>query len=152
MPQPFDPEIILSRPVMATLGTLSADGSPRTAPVWYHWENGELHMLGDVTGASTLRIAADARVSVEITDFDNTTGRLLHLGLRGKAVIKAMDAAVFKRLLARYLGPEKNWNSWFIDKVARIDDPNGRLICLIPESTFTNNASFFRTGHDLLNP
>lgn len=146
MPTPFDPEIILARPLMATLGTLAADGSPRTAPVWFHWENKVLYMLGDQNGASTKRIVNDGRVSVEITDYENTAGRLLHLGLRGRAEVLAMDRAVFERLLGRYLGPREDWNPWFIENIARIDDPGGRLIALQPDSIFTNNVSFFRTG------
>lgn len=152
MPQPFDPEIVLARPLMATLGTVAADGSPRTAPVWYHWENDTLHMLGDVTSASVRRIMADPRSSVEVTDFDIQTGRLLHLGLRGKAHITPMDREIFERLLLRYLGARGDWNPWFIENVARIDDPNGRLIRLRPDSVFTNNVSFFRTGPVLLAP
>ena len=150
MPQPFDPEIVLARPLMATLGTLAADGSPRTAPVWYHWENGTLHMLGSADGSSTRRIIADPRVSVEITDFDNAGGRLLHLGLRGRAQVTPMDTALFERLLARYLGPKEDWNPWFITHVARMDDPDGRLIRLRTDSMFTNNVSFFRTGPEIL--
>ena len=58
-----------------------------------------------------------------------------------------MDPARFRRLLARYLGSdEATWNRWFISEVARIDDPDGRLIRLVPESVFTNDVSYFRTG------
>jgi len=135
---------------MAILGTSAADGSPRTAPVWYHWEDGALCMLGSTDNASTKRVSADPRVSVEITDFDAASGRLLHLGLRGHATVAAMDQALFERLLARYLGPKDDWNPWFIANVARIDDPKGRLILLRPDSIFTNNVSFFRTGPDIL--
>jgi len=152
VPTPFDPDILLAHPFMATLGTVATDGSPRTAPVWYLWEGGILYMLGAMGGASTQRIAADPRVSVEITDYDNTSGRLLHLGLRGRARIAPMDPHLFERLLLRYLGPRADWNSWFIEHIARIDDPDGRLICLTPESIFTNNVSFFRTGPDLYAP
>ncbi|MEH6645208.1 pyridoxamine 5'-phosphate oxidase family protein [Sulfitobacter sp.] len=150
MPTPFEPEIILERPLMAILGTSAADGSPRTAPVWYHWEAGMLCMLGSADNASTKRVSADPRVSVEITDFDTTSGRLLHLGLRGRATVAAMDQALFERLLTRYLGPKESWNPWFMDNIARIDDPEGRLILLRPDSIFTNNVSFFRTGPDIL--
>ncbi|MER8645218.1 hypothetical protein [Mesorhizobium sp. M1252] len=84
--------------------------------------------------------------------FDNEAGILLHLGLRGVATIEAMAPNRFKRLLHKYLGPEATWNRWFIDNVADIGHPDGRLIRLAPESTFTNNVSFFKTGPELAWP
>ena len=89
---------------------------------------------------------ADPRVAVEIVDYDNRRGLLRHLGLRGRAGITSMDPVLFRRLLRRYLGPDETWNRWFIDEIARIDDPDGRLIRLVPESIFTNDVSYFRTG------
>ncbi|MEL7177203.1 MAG: pyridoxamine 5'-phosphate oxidase family protein [Pseudomonadota bacterium] len=149
MTTPFDPERVLSQPLMAYLATIGPNG-PRNAPVWFHWEDGTLSILGSSDSSSIRRIEADPRCAVEIVDYDNAAGRLLHLGLRGTATITAMDTALFKRLLRRYLGAdEADWNPWFIDNVARIEDPEGRLIRLKPDSIFTNNVSFFRSGPDL---
>jgi len=145
----FDPERVLALPLMANLATLSPDG-PRNAPVWFLWEDGALWMPGSTGGSSTARLAADPRVAVEIVKFDNDAGVLLHLGLRGRAEVVAMDVPRFRRLLAKYLGPDESaWNPWFIETVARFDDPGGRFIRLVPDSVFTHNASFFRTGSDL---
>lgn len=150
MPEPFDPEDLLHLPLMANLATLAEDGAPRNAPVWFHWEDGVLHMLSDETASSALRIARDPRIAVEIVQYDNAGGILRHLGLRGRAMIEPMDPALFRRLLARYLGPdEAAWNPWFIDNVAKIEDPSGRLIRLVPDSVFTNDVSFFRSGPSL---
>jgi len=134
---------------MANLATVAKDGAPRNAPVWFQWEAKALWMLGSATGASVQRIHHDPRVAVEIVHYDNNGGILRHLGLRGRATIEAMDAALFRRLLTRYLGPETEWNGWFIAEVARIDDPSGRFIRLVPETVFTNDVSFFRTGPHL---
>lgn len=137
---------------MANLATISPDG-PRNAPVWYIWEEGALWMLGNADGASVRRLSADPRCAVEIVRFDNAGGILLHLGLRGRATIHPMDPDRFRRLLAKYLGPdEADWNPWFIANIARIEDPAGRLIRLVPDTTFTNNVSYFRTGPDLAWP
>lgn len=147
MPTPFDPEDVLRLPLMANLASLAKDGAPRNAPVWFHWEDGALHMLSDDTASSARRIARDPRVAVEIVHYDNAGGILRHLGLRGNATIEPMDPALFRRLLARYLGPdEAAWNPWFIHNVAKIEDPSGRLIRLVPDSVFTNDVSFFRSG------
>ena len=146
MARPFDPEVVLAMPLMANLACLDA-GGPRNAPVWFLWEEGALWMLGSADGRSVTRLQADPRCAVEIVHFDNTGGVLLHLGLRGVAEVRAMDPALFRRMLRKYLGPEEAaWNPWFIERIAAIDDPDGRLIRLVPDSVFTNNVSYFRTG------
>ncbi|WP_395382542.1 hypothetical protein ACHMW4_21300 [Mesorhizobium sp. UC22_110] len=81
-------------------------------------------------------------------DFDNAAGVLLHCGLRGSATIEASSPARFRRLLLKYLGAQEHWNEWFLDTVAKTEDPTNRMIRLAPESIFTNNVSFFRTGPD----
>ena len=152
MGQDFDPGAVLSMPLMANLATVSPDG-PRNAPVWFVWEEGALWMLGSAGGHSVLRLQADPRCAVEIVHFDNAGGVLLHLGLRGVAEVWPMDPAQFRRLLCKYLGPdEAAWNPWFIADVAAIEDPDGRLIRLVPDSVFTNNVSYFRTGPGLAWP
>lgn len=153
MPRQFDPEAVLRKPLMATLATVSADGAPRAAPVWFLWEDGALWMPGDAGTSSVRRLGRDARAAVEIVDFDRAAGRLLHLGLRGRAEVLPMAPDRFRRLLARYLGPdEAAWNPWFIREIARIDSPEGRLIRLAPDSVFTNNVSHFLTGPALAWP
>lgn len=149
MPRPFDPSSVLSLPLMANLATVSADGAPRNAPVWFDWGDGEIWMLGSKDGASVQRIELNADVAVEVVDYDNPEGILRHVGLRGTARIEPMDPARFRRLLRRYLGPDETWNAWFIETVACIDDPDGRMIRLRPDSVFTNDVSYFRTGPEL---
>ena len=143
---PFDPDRVLALPLVANLATVAADGAPRNAPVWFAWEAGVMWMLAAEDGASVRRLARDPRCAVEVVEYDNEAGVMRHVGLRGTATVEPMNAALFRRLLARYLGPEAGWNSWFIAEVARIEDPAGRLIRLAPESVFTNDVSFFRTG------
>ncbi len=146
MGEPFDPEALLGRPLMANLATSCADG-PRNAPVWFAWEDDALWMPGSAKGSSVRRIEVDPRCAVEIVEFDAAAGVLLHLGLRGRASVEPMDPALFRRLLARYLGPdEAAWNPWFVETIACIDDPGGRLIRLAPDGVFTNDVSSFRTG------
>lgn len=149
MPTEFDPQLVLSQPLMANLATVDHDDAPRNAPVWFVWEDAVLWMLSDISSSSTKRIAVNPTVAVEIVDYDNAAGVLRHVGLRGTATIEPMNAALFRRLLHRYLGPAETQNQWFINNVARIDDPSGRLIRLAPKSIFTNDVSIFRTGPNL---
>ena len=130
MPKKFDPDDVLSRPLMANLATVTADGAPRNAPMWFIWEDDAIWLLGSTEASAVKHLERDPRCAVEIVYFDNEAGILLHLGLRGAATIEPMDPDRFKRLLHKYLGPEVNWNRWFIDTVADIDHPNGRLIRL----------------------
>ena len=149
MGTPFDPEEVLALPLMAILSTLSPDG-PRNAPVWYAWAEGALWMLSSEGASSARRIEADPRCAVEIVDYDNAGGILRHLGLRGRATVEPNDPERFRRLLRRYLDPDPvRWNAWFVENVARIEEPSGRMIRLVPDSTFTNDVSYFRTGPDL---
>jgi general stress protein 26 len=131
---------------MANLATVAEDGAPCNAPMWFIWEDGELWLLGSTHTSSVRRLYHDPRCAVEIVHFDNSDGVLLHLGLRGAATVEPMDAGRFRRLLHKYLGAEDTWNPWFIENIATIDDPEGRLIRLKPDSVFTNNVSYFRTG------
>jgi hypothetical protein len=152
MPCAFDPEEVLALPIMATLATVSKDGAPRNAPMWFIWEDGAIWLLGSTDASSVKRINNDPRCAIEMVHFDNTAGVLLHLGLRGEASTEPMSPARFRRLLKKYLGDEESWNSWFIENVAMIGNPDGRLIKLKPQSFFTNNVSYFRTGPDLAWP
>jgi hypothetical protein len=144
----FDPETLLALPLMANLATTCPEG-PRNAPVWYIWEAGALWMPSTEVASSARRLARDPRCAVEIVRFEREAGILRHLGLRGRASIEPQDTGRFDRLLARYLGPDRaRWNAWFVAQIARPDDPGSRFIRLAPETTFTNDVSYFLTGPD----
>lgn len=149
----FDPELVLRQPLMAHLATTSPDG-PRGTPVWFLWEDGALWIPGDTGSHWVRRIGHDPRVAVDIVEYDNAAGRLLHLGLRGRAEVVADGVpARFRRLLVKYLGPdEAAWNGWFMERIARLEDPETMMVRLVPESTFANNVSYFRSGPDLAAP
>ncbi|MES0113193.1 MULTISPECIES: pyridoxamine 5'-phosphate oxidase family protein [unclassified Mesorhizobium] len=50
----FDPDDVLSRPLMANLATVTPDGAPRNAPMWFIWEDAAIWLLGS-TGASAVK-------------------------------------------------------------------------------------------------
>lgn len=148
----FKPELLFEMPLMGVLSTMSVEG-PRNAPVWYAWEEDALWMLGSATTSSVKRLRRDPRCAVEILHYDNKGGVLAHLGLRGSATIEPNDPDRFRRLLRRYLDADPEaWNAWFIDTIARIDEDTGRFIKLIPDSVFTNNVSYYRTGPEVAWP
>jgi hypothetical protein len=124
MSNDFNPEEVLGLPLMANLATVSEDGEPRNAPMWFIWEDNAIWLLGSKDSSSVKRIIMNPKCAVEIVQFDNESGVLLHLGLRGEASIEPMSPALFHRLLKKYLGNEQNWNPWFIESIARIEDPD----------------------------
>lgn len=152
MTQHFDPMDVLSLPLMANLATVARDGAPCNAPMWFIWEADAIWLLGSTKASSVKRIMDEPRCAVEVVNFDNAAGVLLHLGLRGRATIEPMSQPRFRRLLNKYLGVEEGWNPWFIKNVARIEDPGGRMIRLKPDTVFTNNVSYFQTGPELAWP
>ncbi len=42
----------LTRTLIAVIGTVDAEGRPRSAPIWFHWENGGAYMF---TSRNTLK-------------------------------------------------------------------------------------------------
>ena len=146
----FDPEVLLRAPLMAHLATTCPEG-PRDSPVWFLWEDAAVWLVGARVDSFVQRLERDPRCALGIVRFDADAGVLLHLGIRGRATVGATDAARFRRLLAKYLGPdEAGWNPWFIAEIARIEDPDGRMIRVAPDTIVARNLSFFRTGPEIL--
>ena len=40
-------DAFLSEPLVAVLATTDAEGRPRQAPIWFHWQDGAAHMFTD---------------------------------------------------------------------------------------------------------
>lgn len=49
---PSNIDKFLSQTMVAVISTVDADGCPRSAPIWYHWEDGSAYMF---TGRRTLK-------------------------------------------------------------------------------------------------
>jgi general stress protein 26 len=148
----FHPSQLLERPLMANVASVAADGTPRNAPMWYIWEENAIWLLGSSSSSSIKRLKIKPNCAVEIIDFNREDGILLHLGLRGVATIMPMDRKSLSTSAQKYVENPENWNAWFTNTVAKIDDPAGRLIRLKPDTTFTNNVSYFKTGPELAWP
>ncbi|SEE53514.1 Pyridoxamine 5'-phosphate oxidase [Rhizobiales bacterium GAS191] len=113
----FDPDVVLSKPLMAHLATSSPDG-PRESPVWFLWEQGAIWLIGTSRDSFPKRLRAEPRCAIGIVDYDRDRGLLRHVGIRGVAEIQDMDPSRLERLLHNYLGPDRSaWNAWFIEKV-----------------------------------
>lgn len=135
-------EEFLSRPLFAFLGTASPDGDPRVSPVWFLWEDASVWLLGNLRSDSFPgRVANHAACALAIEDYDQHTGRVHHVGMRGNATIEPFEVGLANRLLRRYLGPERNlWDRQrFIDP---LEDPDNVLVRFEPDTVVVRDVSY----------
>ena len=140
-PCTVDVEEFLARPLFAHLSTASPEG-PRDSPVWFLWEEHALWILGSrTTDTFPLRIERDPRCAVGIVDFDRTSGRVQHVGLRGRATVERFDADRARRLLSRYLGGDQSaWDDRFLRTLQGRDQE--LLVRFVPETAVARDVSY----------
>jgi len=136
----FDINAFLQRPLFAHLATVSEEG-PCESPVWFLWEDHALWLIADEHSSYAKRLEKDSRAAVGIVDFDLERGFLQHVGMRGTARVFPMDKQRLQRLLARYLGPESEWDDWFKQNVI---DRQSRMIQIMPSTVVARDQSYFR--------
>lgn len=134
---------ILSRPLFAHLATHAEEG-PRESPVWFLWETDALWIIGNYrTDSFPKRIERDGRAAVGIVDYDSSTGLVQHLGFRGHARLEPHDADRMVRLLSRYLGEMKGWDSRFLEI---LEDTDYIFIRFEPETAVVRDQSYEVNG------
>ncbi|TMU85823.1 pyridoxamine 5'-phosphate oxidase family protein [Bacillus sp. BHET2] len=128
----------LKKPLFAHLSTVSKEG-PRESPVWFYWENEQIYIIGTPPSDSFPgRIEENPACAIGIVDLDHTTGKVHHVGFRGKATVETFDKTIATKLLKRYLGPnEENWDPRF----QGLGNSNV-LIKFVPESVVVRDQSF----------
>ena len=132
-------EELLARPLFAHLATASESG-PRESPVWFLWEDDALWIIGNnQTDSFPKRIALEPRCAIGIVDFDVSGGTVHHLGFRGRARLEPHDRDRMMRLLSRYLGEVRQWDSRFVEI---LDDTNYGFIRFIPETVVVRDQSY----------
>ncbi|MFB6111890.1 MAG: pyridoxamine 5'-phosphate oxidase family protein [Halobacteriaceae archaeon] len=103
-------ETFLNRPLFCFLGTVD-DGEPRISPVWFLQEEGAIWIIADDRKSYPDRIRPTSATTVAIVDFERTTGRVEHVGMRGEGEVRPMEPGRARRLLRRYLGPDpEEWD------------------------------------------
>lgn len=102
----------LSRPLLAKIATLLADGSPYLCPVWFLWEDNALHLggrkgFGGVSAQWVENLERDARTAILINTEDDTYARVL---ITGTAEIQDPPPSNWQetdmKTAAKYLGEE----------------------------------------------
>lgn len=108
-------DAFLARPLFCFLAQTSA-GGPRVSPLWFLWESGSMWMIATRSRSYVERIEADPRTALAVVDFDAATGRVEHVGMRGRSALEPFDPDRAARLLAGYLGEdEAAWPDRFHD-------------------------------------
>lgn len=107
-------EEFLARPLFCHLGTLSENG-PRVSPLWFLWEDGAIWIIATLSNKTFPdRIEDDPRTAISIIDFNPESGRVEHVGLRGRATVEQFEGDRGERLLTQYCGEdEPEWDEMF---------------------------------------
>lgn len=133
-------DAFLDRPLFCFLSQVTLEGKPRLSPLWYLWEDGKIWILADTVEKSyTTRVEQRPETAVAIVDFDVHTGRVEHVGMRGRAELTALEDDRRDRLLRRYLGDDKSaWDPRFVD----LDEDRWAFIEVTPETVVARDQSF----------
>jgi len=136
----LDTEIdaVLSRPLFCFLGQAS-DGGPRLSPLWFLWEDRQVWCIA-MTGRSYVdRVRADPRSALAVVDFDAPRGSVEHVGMRGRTTVEPFDPELADRLLATYLGPDREgWDERF----RGLDREGYAMLRFDPERVVARDQSF----------
>ncbi len=94
----------LSRPLIAKIATINADGSPHVVPVIYSWDGMNLYLIGRKRASWIENIRRDPRVAVLVDDPNPPNSRVL---IQGEAMIVGTDwVEMGKKMLEKYMGKE----------------------------------------------
>lgn len=130
---------VLDQPLFAFLGQQTAEG-PRVSPLWFLWDDDTMWHIAQLDGRSyPERVREDPRVAVAVVDFDTSTGRVAHVGLRGEATFRPYDPARAARLLAKYLGDDRE--EW-PERFRAVSGDGYRLLEVSPETVVARDQSY----------
>jgi len=133
-------EEFLDRPLFCFLAQVSSDGEPRVSPLWYLWEDERIWIIADTVERSyTTRVEQRPRTALAVVDFEVTTGRVEHVGMRGRAELTPLDEDRVYRLLRRYLGEDTDeWDPGFVG----LDHDRWSFIEFEPDTVVARDQSF----------
>ncbi|WP_368504892.1 pyridoxamine 5'-phosphate oxidase family protein [Alkalihalophilus sp. As8PL] len=133
-----DMEHTLSKPLFAHLATVE-EGVPKDSPVWFLWEEEHIWIIGS-TSADRFphRLKQNPTCAIGIIDYEKVTGKVVHIGFRGKASVEPFDGERAERLLRRYLGP--NQDKW--DPRFKTFNEHTILVRVKPETLVVRDQSY----------
>ena len=131
-------EEFLDRPLFCFLAQSSGSG-PRVSPLWFLWEDGQVWLVAQEDARSYPdRVRQFPDSALAVVDFDPRSGRVEHVGMRGRATLEPYDPARADRLLSSYLGPDRSeWDERF----RGLDDQSYSLVRFDPETVVARDQS-----------
>jgi len=135
-----DPEAFLARPPFRSLAQVSrAKTAPQVSPLWFRWEDGAVRIIAREGRSYPERVRRNPRTALAVVDFDPATGRIEHVGMRGRSSLEPYDEARAERLLASYPGDDRGgWPETFLD----LDPEAYRLLRFEPETVVARDQSY----------
>jgi hypothetical protein len=128
----------LDRPLFCFLAQQPAAGA-RVSPLWFHWEESVVWIIARTDRSYADRVREFPSSALAVVDFDPTSGRVEHVGMRGTATLAAWDPARARRLLEGYLGPDREeWDPMFAPE----DGDGKRLLRFDPETVVARDQSY----------
>jgi PPOX class probable F420-dependent enzyme len=97
---------LLARPVLATLATVAADGSPQVTPLWIDVDGDDLLVNTAQGRAKARNVARDHRVAVSVIDPDDPYNVVVVRGTVVDVTTDGADAHI-DRLAKKYLGVDE---------------------------------------------
>jgi PPOX class probable F420-dependent enzyme len=94
---------LLARPILATLATLAADGSPQVTPLWITTDGDDLIVNSAKGRVKANNIERDPRVGVTVIDPDDPYNVIAVRGTVVEATTEGADA-VIDGLAKKYMG------------------------------------------------
>lgn len=137
-----DLDAFLDRPLFCHLAQTSEAG-PRVSPLWFLWDGDVIWIIAQLKDRSyPNRVEQDSRTAISIVDFDQTSGLVEHVGMRGHATLEPYDEDNAECLLKKYLGEKKGeWPERFVG----LDEADYRLIKFVPETVVARDQSYLVT-------
>jgi nitroimidazol reductase NimA-like FMN-containing flavoprotein (pyridoxamine 5'-phosphate oxidase superfamily) len=141
VPQDFDLEAFLARPLVARVAT----SEPAVRPVWFIWEDEAFWWITGAWSKLERILAADPHVAIVIDSCDLDTGEVKKVYARGTAEVVELDHDIARRKLSRYLGTdESKWDPRFVPDT--FETPGVKLARLVPTHLSASDASFVVTS------
>ncbi|MDZ7849576.1 MAG: pyridoxamine 5'-phosphate oxidase family protein [Halodesulfurarchaeum sp.] len=129
----------LARPLFCFFAQES-NGGPRVSPLWFLWEAGAIWNVARLDGRSyPERVKQYPQTALAVVDFNPATGRVEHVGMRGKATLEPYDTTRAERLFQKYLGDQQSeWPAMFVE----FDTDDYRLLRFEPETVVARDQSY----------
>lgn len=134
-------ETVLERPLFCFLGTVD-NGDPRATPLWFLWENGAVWIIANGEKSYPKRVEQHPETALAVVDFERTSGRVQHVGMRGRTTVEPHDPERAIRLLEPYLGPEMS--EWDQERFGDPHDWGEKMVMLrfVPETVVARDQSY----------